>query len=349
MAATQATKKQSSSKEGDETLSNECKELLLSLPKERGWRTEHIYLFQGFWCQSKQIQAILSFQRHFHARDSDILLATIPKSGTTWLKGLIFAIVNRHEFPIISPSDNHPLLTSNPHDLVPFIEYDVYSQVDLPDLSCLPNPRMFGTHIPFHALPDSVKSSNSKIVYICRNPFDTFVSSWIFLNKVKPDSIPSLSLEEAFNMFCNGAMGFGPFWEHMLGYWKASLSNPEKVLFFTYEEMKNDITSHLKKLASFLGYRFTEDEEKEGIIQGLADLCSFEKMKELEVNKVGKSIMDFDNKNLFRKAEVGDWVNYLSPSMEDQLSKVLEEKLGTSGLHFNNSSATSHTNVSYAS
>ncbi|OWM90052.1 cytosolic sulfotransferase 15-like [Punica granatum] len=334
MAITQSIKKESSNDahEVDETLSNECKDLLLSLPKSRGWRTPHIYLFQDFWCQPREIQAILSFQRHFKARDLDIVLTTIPKSGTTWLKALAFAIANRRRFPVFEKT--HPLLTSNPHDLVPFFEYKVYARNELPDLSSLPDPRIFGSHIPFHALPETIKNSGCKIVYICRNPFDTFVSQWIFLNKVKPKSLPDVSLEDAFEMFCNGAVGFGPFWAHMLGYWNASLEKPEKVMFLKYEDMKEDTPAHLKKLALFLGYPFTLEEEKAGVVKGLAELCSFEKMKELEVNKSGQSIMNFENKNLFRKAEVGDWVNHLSLSMEEQLSKVLEEKLGGSGLQF---------------
>lgn len=335
MAITQPPKKQSSDAPEDETLTSECRDLLLSLPRARGWRTPHLYLFQGFWCQPKEIQAILSFQKHFEARDSDIILATLPKSGTTWLKALGFAVANRGRFPVSDKA--HPLLTSNPHDLVPFFEYKVYAQAELPDLSILPSPRIFGSHVPFHSLEEPIKfeKSGCKVVYVCRNPFDMLVSQWIYLNKVKPENLPVVSLEEAFEMFCGGAVGFGPFWAHMLGYWNASRENPDRVMFMMYEEMKEDIVSHLKKLASFLGYPFTVEEEKAGVVEGLAELCSFDKMKDLEVNKNGKSIMDFENKNLFRKAEVGDWVNHLSPSMEEKLSKLLEEKLGGSGLQFN--------------
>ncbi|KAI4370472.1 hypothetical protein MLD38_018824 [Melastoma candidum] len=321
-------------KDDKDGVTNECKKLLSSLPKERGWRTEHIYLFQGYWCQPKQIQAILSFQSHFHALDSDLVLATIPKSGTTWLKALAFAIVNRHRFPI-SKSD-HPLLFSNPHDLVPFFEYNVYMGNEDPAgyLSGLPSPRIFCTHIPYSAMADSIKSSRCKVVYICRNPLDTFVSSWIYTDKIRSDGVPPLPFEEAFDMFCEGKIGYGPFWDHVLGYWNESRERPDKVLFLRYEDMKADVVSHLKKLALHLGYPFSEDEEERGEVERLAELCSFEKMKELEVNKSGKSIMNFENQKLFRKARVGDWVNYLSPSMEERLRKEIEARFQGSGLSF---------------
>lgn len=329
--------------EEEERLSEECKQLLLSLPKEKGWRTPFLYKFQGFWCQSSEIQSIMAFQNHYQAFDTDIVLATIPKSGTTWLKALAFAIENRDRFPVVLvPNDDvkdhhqHPLLTSNPHDLVPFFEYKLYSNGQIPDLSKLfpQHPRLFGTHAPFPSLANSVKKSNSKIVYICRNPFDTFVSSWHFLNKVKPGSFPAFPLEEGFDLYCNGIIGFGPFWEHMLGYWKESVEKPEKVLFLKYEDLKEETCFHLKRLAKFLGCPFSLEEEKNGVIEEIVKLCNFESLKELEINKNGRSIKNFENKNLFRKGEVGDWMNYLSPRMFERLSNIMEEKLGGSGLKF---------------
>jgi len=133
--------------EEDQKLSQEyCKELLLSdLPKERGWRTPHIYKFQGFWCQPTEIQVIISFQRHFQASDTDVVLA--------------FAVVNRKRFAVMSNS--HPLLAPNPHDLVPFFEYKLYANGQQhPDLSNLPQPRLFGTHVPFSSLTNSIKKSD---------------------------------------------------------------------------------------------------------------------------------------------------------------------------------------------
>ncbi|CAN1344822.1 Cytosolic sulfotransferase 15 [Linum perenne] len=325
----------SNKEQGEENLiSLECQKLLLSLPREKGWRTPYIYKFQGFWCQPKQIQAILAFQAHFQVKDTDVIVATIPKSGTTWLKALVFAITNP-EASLQCPSD-HPLLVSNPHDLVPFFEYKVYASsnpLDV-DLSGLSDPRLFATHIPFRALQESIRKSGCKIVYVCRNPFDTFISSWKYCNKLKGEGAPPLPLEEAFEMYCKGVVGYGPFWEHMLGYWNESQERPEKVLFFKYEDMKEDVGSHVRKLAEFLGCPFSKGEEEEGLVGEIARLCSFEKLKELEVNKVGKAIMNFENKHLFRKGEVGDWVNHLSPWMVDKLAQVMDEKLGGSGLKF---------------
>ncbi|BBG96638.1 sulfotransferase 2A [Prunus dulcis] len=187
-----------------------------------------------------------------------------------------------------------------PHDLVPFLEYKLYANNQLPDLTNISEPRLFGTHIPFASLGNSIQNSDAKIVYICRNPLDTFVSSWHFLNKVKPESGSPISMEEAFDMYCKGIVGFGPFWDHMLGYWKESLLRPNKVLFLKYEDMKEDGAFQLKN-GKFLGFPFTLEEERGGVVENIAKLCCFENMKKLEVNKIGSSIGNFENKTCLEK------------------------------------------------
>ncbi|XP_061366845.1 cytosolic sulfotransferase 15-like [Gastrolobium bilobum] len=317
----------------EDKLSQDYKDLILSLPREKGWTSPYLYQFQGFWFRPTQLQAIITFQEHFQAKDSDVIVATFPKSGTTWLTALTFAIVNRRRF---SSSENHPLLTSNPHDIVPSFEFTVYANTHdkVPHLSNMIEPRVFGTHIPFPLFAESIKESNCRIIYICRNPLDNFVSAWIFFSKMRQESLPALTLEEAFEMYCNGIIGFGPSWNQILSYWNESIARPHKVLFLKYEDLKQDVNFHVKRVAEFLGCSFTHEEENSGVIENIIKLCSFENMKDLEVNNSEATGRNLWKKHLFRKAEVGDWVNYLSPSMVEKLSKIIEEKLSKSGLSF---------------
>ncbi|XP_047163827.1 cytosolic sulfotransferase 15-like, partial [Vigna umbellata] len=301
-------------------------ELTLSLPRERGLASSNMYLFQEFWCPSILMKEVNIFQKQFQAKDSDIIVASFPKSGTTWLKAIAFAIVNRRCFSIY----NHPLLTSNPHQLVPFIEFMHPADSHFPTTE----PRLFGTHIPFPSLSKSIIESNCKIIYICRNPFDTFISAWNFFNKIKQHSSSVPTMEEIFEMYCNGIIEFGPWWSHMLGYWKESIVRPNKILILKYEDLKENVNLYVKRVAEFLDFPFTQEEESNGVFESIIRLCSFEKMKDLEVNKSGISYKIVENKHFFRKAEIGDWVNYFSPSMTEKLSKIMEEKLSGSGLSF---------------
>ncbi|KAF8009964.1 hypothetical protein BT93_J0827 [Corymbia citriodora subsp. variegata] len=255
-------------------------ELIASLPVSKGLVRPVHHLYQNFWCPIPVLPNVIAFQRHFKAKDEDIILVSHPKSGTTWLKALVFSIVNRSHFDISST----PLLTSNPHEVVPFIEHKPW-----PDLDCPTKPRLLATHIPYPSLPESIKQSDCLIIYICRNPMDIIVSSWYFyLEAARSQDQPEWSLEEHFENFCQGQILFGPFWDHITGYWKESLERPSKVLFLKYEDLKDDIGGQLKKVAQFVGLPFAKEEEEGGVIEEIAKMCSLKTLKDLEANKSGK-------------------------------------------------------------
>ncbi|CAL5197101.1 unnamed protein product [Lathyrus oleraceus] len=314
-------------------IGQECKELLPTLPLEKGWVATHLYQYQGFWFYPKIIQGVLSCQKHFQALDTDIVLVSIPKSGTTWLKALMFALINRNKYPNIH--SDHPLLTKNPHDLVPFWEIGLYSDKDLlPDLQTISPPRLFSTHLSYESLPKSVKDSSCKVVYLCRDPKDTFVSLWHFLNKIRPKNRETFPLEEVFESFCRGVTPFGPFWEHVLGYWKKSLESPKKVMFLKYEDIKMRPNFYLKEIAKFLECPFSKEEESKGVDDDILNLCSFENLSNLEVNKIGTVSFKVENKTFFRRGQVGDWKNILTTDMIEHINTITELFFFKHGLKF---------------
>ncbi|CAI9106327.1 OLC1v1005457C1 [Oldenlandia corymbosa var. corymbosa] len=292
---------------------------------------------KGFWYDEPILHGVVTFQKHFESQDSDILLATMPKSGTTWLKALTFAIVNRSKSEhSISES---PLLFQNPHQLVPFLELDLYRGGKLPDPNMMiTRPRIFATHVPYQCLSDTLLSNDSKsprIVYLCRNPLDAFTSLMHFFsqNGALPADDETSALEEYFGAFCEGFSIFGPFWDQILGYWDASLKNSNKVLFLHYEDLQRDTPSSVKKLAEFLGCGFSQQEENQGLVEGLIKLCSLENLKNLECNKEGDLhlVHTIKKSTYFRKGKVGDWVNFLTPSMAKRLEGLMTEKFAESG------------------
>ncbi|XP_028789027.1 cytosolic sulfotransferase 15-like [Neltuma alba] len=119
----------------------------------------------------------------------------------------------------------------------------------------------------------------------------------------------------------------GPFWTNMLSYWRASKDTTDRVLFLKYEDLQADINFYLKRIAEFLECPLNLEEQINGTIRNIIELCTFDKMKELEVNKTGKFVHKYENKDLFRKGKVGDWMNHFSSKMEEELSKVIEDKL----------------------
>ncbi|KAJ0610998.1 putative quercetin-3-sulfate 4'-sulfotransferase [Helianthus annuus] len=139
------------------------------------------------------------------------------------------------------------------------------------------------------------------------------------------DKPPSqMTFEEAFKLFSKGITPNGAYWDHVKGYHKASSEHPENVLLLTYENMTTDTTDNVKRLAKFLGFPFTEEEEVEGVVQDIVKLCTFESLS--EVNKHGNLRYDMPNDAFFREGKVGDWKNHLTDDMSRILDKITEEK-----------------------
>ncbi|KAJ0610997.1 putative quercetin-3-sulfate 4'-sulfotransferase [Helianthus annuus] len=303
------------------------KDKVAILPKEKGWMTENMYLYQGFWSQA--VETIMAVQDAFKACPTDIYLATLPKSGTTWLKALVFALVNRNKYKNNGLCKN-PLLVSNPHKCLPFIEDEIFKKTPTYVDSHL--QRVFATHIPYTLLPQSILDCNCRFVYLYRNPKDVLVSLFHFTNKLRNKSCGQMTLEEAFKLFSNGTSPNGPYWDHVKGYYKASLEHPENVLLLTYEDMTIDTTNNVKRLAKFLGCPFTEEEEAEDAVQGIITLCSFENLS--EINKHGNLHVDMPNNLFFREGKVGDWRNHLTNDMSHVLDEITKEKFHDLGISF---------------
>ncbi|XVF69357.1 hypothetical protein PTKIN_Ptkin11bG0075000 [Pterospermum kingtungense] len=315
----------------------EYEKIISNLPKEDGWvPLLPLFPYQGFWFFSIFLKGAMYVQDHFKAQPTDILLCSSMKTGSAWLKALSFSIVTRTQFN----SCTSPLKTTFTHHCIPFLEYGELSQG--------PEFPLLATHMPYTCLAESVIDSGCKIVYLCRDPKDTFVSMWHFLKETtqnflqdqlnEGDNNPIItSMEDAFELFCKGISVYGPYWEHVLGYWKASLEHPEKILFLKYEDMMKNPESYAKRLAEFLGCPFSLDEERGGKIQEIIKLCSFESLSNIEVNKSGKhQVMSksIANSAYFRKGKVGDWRNYLTTEMGERLDSLMEQKLSGSGLTF---------------
>ncbi|KAJ9565457.1 hypothetical protein OSB04_001423 [Centaurea solstitialis] len=135
----------------------------------------------------------------------------------------------------------------------------------------------------------------------------------------------------AFDDFCQGVSWYGPYWDHILGYWKASQERPGRILFLKYEDMKRDGRNDVKRLAEFIGYPFSVEEEKAGVVEDIIKLCSFENLSNLEVNKSGMHRTTVENRIYFRKAKDGDWENYFTEEMKEKIDKLTHQKLMGTG------------------
>lgn len=279
--------------------------------------------YQGFWLPERFVPAAVGLQRRFAPRRDDVIIASLPKCDTTWLNALAFATMARRSYYPGGGSD-HPLLRLTPHQCVPFLDA-LFAGGREAQLEVIPSPRLMYTHMPLSMLP--VHRGGYRVVYICREPKDMAVSLWHFRRSAHPE----LSFADTVESVFSGGNTYGPFWDHILGYWRASQS----VLFLRYEELLRDPAENVRKLARFVGLPFSEAEEEAGVVGGIVELCSLESLRSLEVNKRGyMDGLNFPRKALFRKGVPGDWVNHMAPEMACRMDEIVGDKFSGSGLSF---------------
>uniref|UniRef100_A0A0E0AC34 Sulfotransferase n=1 Tax=Oryza glumipatula TaxID=40148 RepID=A0A0E0AC34_9ORYZ len=317
-----------------------CTDLVSSWPSRQGLSYLQLFRHEKGWYNGvTPLVGTMVADELFAPRPSDIVVATLPKSGTTWIKALLYATVHRREHPADAAGD-HPFNSLGPHECVKFLEYQLYRADEAPDLDALTDPRLFATHAPFDLLPRAVVAaappSGCKVVYVCRDPKDTLVSLLQFVNEYNSRNGRELvAVDAAVGFFCDGVSPFGPYWEHVLGYWRAHRERPEQVLFLRYEEMKRDPAGHVRRLAEFAGVPFTSPEEDGGAVDAIVRLCSFDNMVGLEATKGGRTQLTtttVPNSAFFRRGEVGDWANHLSPEMAQRIDAITEAKFAGFGL-----------------
>ncbi|XP_022743892.1 cytosolic sulfotransferase 15-like [Durio zibethinus] len=134
----------------------------------------------GFWFKLEYVKATMAIENHFKPLPSGIVLASFPTTGTTRLKALTLSLLGHYS--ILKPTN-----------------------------------RVFNTHPPYSILPDRIEKPNCGIVYIASNPADTFVPLWHVYNKQFGTTI---SLEEAFDEFCQDSVPAGPYFNHVVEFWK---------------------------------------------------------------------------------------------------------------------------------
>ncbi|KAJ1269957.1 hypothetical protein BS78_06G018100 [Paspalum vaginatum] len=294
-----------------------------------------LFRYQGFWMPESWAAAAAAIQRRFEPRLDDVIVSSLPKCGTTWLVALTFATMVRRVYP--PGAADHPLRRLNPHQCLPFLE-GLFATRREGKLEGLPSPRLMNTHMPLQMIPHAIAAPGGgggggcRVIYICREPKDMAVSTWHYLRHAYPE----LAFSDVVDLLCDGTMACGPFWDHILGYWRASAASPASVLFLRYEQLLLDPAENVRRLARFLGLPFSTDEEKDGVVHGIVELCSLHTLSAMEPNRTGyvDPRHKLPRQALFRKGMAGDWKNHMTPEMVRRMDSIVADRFRTTGITF---------------
>ncbi|PIK35321.1 putative sulfotransferase 1C2 [Apostichopus japonicus] len=268
---------------------------------------------------------ILKQLKTFEVREDDLILATYPKCGTHWMMEVIFLMQHDGHVDKIPRNVNPALHGGLSFGVPPDMKRSV-----MESLATQPSPRFYITHLPSQLLPPQVWTKKPKVVYVTRNPKDACNSLFRFAN-ANPMNKEPIPWEKIYQNFMSKRAVFGNWFDHTLAYWEHR--NDENVCFVTFEEMKKDIRSVIRRLEKFLGVTVTDDG-----LERIVEHCSLEGMKKTYA-KVEAASPDgvhytraFGQIPFLQKGVSGGWKALFTDEQRDAVDKMVKERLAGTGL-----------------
>eukprot|EP00794_Sanderia_malayensis_P014887 gene14887-16432_t len=289
----------------------------------------------GNWVLPAAYEKYKSDIYNLELRPDDTFVLAWPKNGTTWTHELVWCIL--HDTDLKQAKNIHPFMK------VPFIERPVLDYFQgtnhhvcrmeefLIRLDSMPANRVIKSHLHLELLPPKLLDK-CKTVFCLRNPKDTIVSYYHHQKLLKSHVFVG-SFESNFNFFMDDLVHYSSYWRYTVDAWKLK-DHPNVCLLF-FEDMKQDLQSAIKKVASFLDKELTDAQ-----VKSLEDHLSFKSMKECSGTvEDGKKLGIFVEKtekdaHFFRKGEVGDWKNYFTEEMSKKMDDEIEKHFKDIGLKF---------------
>ncbi|XP_066504207.1 sulfotransferase 6B1 isoform X2 [Hoplias malabaricus] len=238
----------------------------------------------------------LDAAKDMEAREDDVFVVAYPKCGFNWMVGIVKKIMSASAG--ITAPDRPPIIE--------FYSPEVVAQS--------PSRRFLGTHFHPDNIPVSFNTKKTKMLVVFRNPKDTVVSYYHFMNN-NPVLPKAESWDKFFSDFMSGDVAWGSYFDHALA-WEKRMDDPG-VLVLTYEELKENLPEGIKKVADFFGFPLTEEQ-----LTTIAKETTFSSMQEKSKNSLGNF-----GKVFFRKGEVGDWKNHFSEAQSKQMDEEFQKKL----------------------
>jgi aryl sulfotransferase len=223
--------------------------------------------------QSRRYDATI--WNEFPFRDDDIIVATYPKAGTTWMQQIVAQLIFGGD-PGLAINQISPWL-----DALPPPKAD-----NLGLLAAQSHRRVIKTHLPVDAL---VFSPRARYIYVARDGRDVVWSLYnheanhtqLHLDQV--NSLPGVSAPRAelppsdIRQFwyqwlnCDGDPTLS-FWDHVRTWW-ATRDLPN-VLLVHFASLKRSLPSQIRRIASFLDIPIDEARW-----EAILEYCSFDWMK----------------------------------------------------------------------
>uniref|UniRef100_A0A8C2YX10 Sulfotransferase n=1 Tax=Cyclopterus lumpus TaxID=8103 RepID=A0A8C2YX10_CYCLU len=267
--------------------------------------TFHGLFFPGHLHTQDSLQLALKFP----FQDTDIIIVSYPKSGTTWMQEIVTLISSR--------GDPHVSRSVPNWARAPWLEHHYFAAL----LEASPTtPRVITTHLPHHLLGPTLQGSKAKVIYVSRNPKDVVVSFYHF-HKIAKFLPEAGSFSEFLNRFLK--VHYGCWFDHIEG-WTRQKATMNNLYLLTLLPNHNNWNRSRRNV---------HDDEVNNCVKH----CSFSSMKDNKMANytlVTEEIMDHKKGFFMRKGKIGDWKNMFTEELNQYFNSVLESKMVDSTLEF---------------
>ena len=253
--------------------------------------------------------------RAFRPRPDDIIVATYPKSGTTWIQRILSMLIFRSEEPVALDR------------IFPWWEVNrrpIEAVVD--DLEAQRHRRSVKTHVPFDGVPrfDAVK-----YIHVARDGRDVCMSYHNhctgFLSKAleRMDAVglaeptlrrpyPRVDLDPAIHFHHwltagaipgeNDGTPYLSYFAYEKTFWDARIEN--NLLFVHYDDLQTDMIGEMRRIADFLKIEIPDAD-----LSRMADSASFESMRKDAAVLIPEMAKNFEGGalRLVNKGQSGRW------------------------------------------
>jgi tetratricopeptide (TPR) repeat protein len=211
-------------------------------------------------------------------KDNDIVIASYPRSGNTWLRLLLSDIILQ-----LNGFETDTLLPIHQDYVIPNIHDKNLHKID-PRVS-LPF-RLIKTHQKYSKIPQ-------KTLFLFRHPADALCSYYYF--HLRYEHLKKI-VEGGIDKFC--LQNVDEWCEHLASYIDAKNISPDKIFFISYELLHYQAVMALKEITEFLDLKINEQMFKKAIANH-----TFQKQYQQE--KISGEIGTKYSEHFFRKGSVG--------------------------------------------
>ena len=157
------------------------------------------------------------YLENFELQSDDLFVASHPKSGTTWTQQIVRLLRNRGQ------DDGKLLDRAMPWLDVLDSEYGSKNGYYPSFEKTMSHPRVFKSHLFYRMMPGGPpNTTQAKYIYVARNSKDVCVSFWHHTKRRQLQMPENENTWEkfAYNFFLGGHPRYGPWFDHVLEWWK---------------------------------------------------------------------------------------------------------------------------------